>query len=525
MNKKFFQTIILILLLSYYGFFLANKIDLTTVDLGRHLKNGEITIGSVFNNTEIFNQLLKTNFYSYTHPDYSFVNHHWGGGAIFYSIEKLFGFSSLSLFYIILSLVVFILFFKLAQKNSNFIISALTALLLIPLIAERKEIRPEIFSYFFIALFFWILWHHRQRLISHRWLAALPIIGIVWINLHIYFIIGLFLIGAFLLEEILAPTLRDRKKIKNLSLTFAFIALGFLINPSGLKGAFHPFNLFLSGSSSAYRLVEEQSVWFLEKIGIINNPNLLLFEIVFLALFLSFILLFFMNRKEFSLIFLFLGTTFGTMAFLMLRNFTLFGLFSLVILSHNLDKIFKKINFRPGFIEMMATTSFLIIVVFSFINNYQAIFYQNRGLGSSFGNSASAEFYKTQNISGPIFNNYDIGGYLIYHLFPREKVFVDNRPEAYPASFFQEIYIPMQEDEGVWKEQDKKYNFNVIFFSHRDYTPWGQNFLINRVNDNNWAPAFADQYAIIFLKRNELNKNIIEEYEIPKEFFRVIKTK
>ncbi len=154
MNRKNLPIIVLILLLSCYGFFLANKIDLTTADLGRHLENGEIAVSSVFNNAETFNQLLKTNFYSYTHPDYSFINHHWGSGVIFYSIEKLFGFGGLSLFYIILSLIVFILFFKLAQKNSNFTISALTALLLIPLIAERKEIRPEVFSYFFIALFF-----------------------------------------------------------------------------------------------------------------------------------------------------------------------------------------------------------------------------------------------------------------------------------------------------------------------------------------------------------------------------------
>jgi hypothetical protein len=513
-NKKFLiKLFIFLLILAYYYLFLAQKIDLTTADLGRHLKNGEMVLQKNFD-------VLYTNFYSYTYPQYPFINHHWASGVFFYFIWKLFGFTGLHLFFIILSLVVFFLFFKLAQKNSNFTISVLVALLLIPLIAERREIRPEIFSYFFLALFFWILWHYRQGQISARWLILLPIAGIFWVNLHINFIFGLFLIGVFLLEGIFVSGLRDKKKMKNLIIVFVFTAAGFLINPFGLKGLLYPFNIF---REYGYRIVENQSVWFLEKIGIINNPNLLLFEILISLFILGSVLLFFLNRKEFSLIFFILGATFGILAFMALRNFTIFGLFSLVILSYNLDKILGKFKHRPETLKFVAAIAFLIVFIFNIINNYQAIIYKGRGFGLYFGDNASAEFFKEQGIKGPIFNNYDIGGYLIYHLFPEEGVFVDNRPEAYPTSFFQEIYIPIQENEEVWKKLSEEYNFNAIFFSHRDITPWAQKFLINRINDENWAPVFADQYAIIFLKRNDLNKKIIEKYEIPKEFFRVIK--
>jgi len=135
--------------------------------------------------------------------------------------------------------------------------------------------------------------------------------------------------------------------------------------------------------------------------------------------------------------------------------------------------------------------------------------------------NVAAEFYKSQNIKGPIFNNYDIGGYLIFHLFPEEKVFVDNRPEAYSVDFFQKIYVPAQEKKEEWLKLDQKYNFNTIFFSHLDLTPWGQNFLIQKVSDSAWAPVFADEYNIIFLKRNTQNAEIIKEYEIPKSNFGV----
>lgn len=513
MKAKIIPAALFALIIVCYGFFITNKIDLTTTDLGRHLKNGEIAVNSIFSDQKIFNQLLENNFYSYTETDHPFINHHFGSGIIFFLIEKFSGFQGLSLFFIIISLITFALFFELARKNSNITIASLTALALIPLIAERKEIRPEIFSYFFIAIFFWILWHYRQGLISRRQLIILPAIGIIWANLHIYFMFGLFLIGIFLTEEILNKTLKNREKIKNLFLVFILTAFSFLAQPNGIKGVLYPFNIF---KEYGYKIVENQSIWFLEKGGIISNPNFLLFEIVFPFLILSFILLFFINRKEFSLSFFILGITFGIMAFLALRNFTLFGLIALVVLSYNLKKISERINFYPELNKKIAPFSFLIIVSFGIINNQQVIKNENKGLGLSFNDNASAEFFKKQNIKGPIFNNYDVGSYLIYNFFPQEKVFTDNRPEAYSISFFQETYIPMQEDEKIWKEQDEKYGFNSIFFSHRDYTPWGQKFLIDRINDEKWAPVFVDQYAIIFLKRNELNKDTIKKYEIKK---------
>ena len=131
-----------------------------------------------------------------------------------------------------------------------------------------------------------------------------------------------------------------------------------------------------------------------------------------------------------------------------------------------------------------------------------------------------AEFFKTQNVTGPIFSNYDIGGYLIFNLYP-EKVFVDNRPEAYPARFFQDEYIPMQEDEKIWNEELQKWNFNVIYFQRNDLTPWAQQFLITRVRDPLWAPVYVDNYTIIFLRRNEKNSAIIKNYELPQSMFSV----
>jgi hypothetical protein len=146
-----------------------------------------------------------------------------------------------------------------------------------------------------------------------------------------------------------------------------------------------------------------------------------------------------------------------------------------------------------------------------------------RGLGLRGGDSAAADFIRASGLDGPIFNDYDIGGYLIFHLFPRERVFVDNRPEAYSGGFFEKVYVPMQEDDRVWSEQLRRFDFNAIVFSWHDVTPWGQAFLIRRVQDPAWAPVFVDDRVLVLARRNEKNRALIARFEIPPSSFRIVK--
>ena len=503
MNKKKVRIIILILLMAWLGLFFMQKIDLTTADLGRHIKNGEMIINGQFG-------ILDTNFYSYTEPSFPVVNHHWGSGVIFYFIWKVFGFAGLSIIYLFLILITFYLFFRIAQKESSFKISLFFSFVLIPLMAARTEIRPEIFSYFLIALFFWILWHWRKGQLDKKWLWLLPILELFWVNLHIYFVFGPALIGLFWVDRMI----KKRGFCKKLGLILGLTGLASLINPFGFKGLIYPFNIF---KEYGYRIVENQSVWFLENWGF-NSPNLRLFEICLGILILSFILLLIRNRKRFSFIYFVLAIVWGTLGFLAIRNFTMFGFFALVIIGYNLRWSRLKIKKIPIFLVIFLS---LVVLLISFSVYKQKLPLQSYrfGFGLMEYNNQSVEFFRELDLQGPIFNNYDLGGYLIYHFYPQKKVFTDNRPEAYSLEHFQDIYIPVQTDDNVWQELNNQYNFNLIYFSHRDYTNWGQQFLITRVQDDQWVPVYVDPYVIIFLKRNQLNNPIIEQYQIPNSVF------
>jgi hypothetical protein len=500
---------------------MAEKIDLVTADLGRHLKNGEIISNEGLKLGEA-GTVLNSNFYSYTHPDFPFLNHHWASGVIFFWIYELTGFSGLSLFYIILSAVTFSVFFYIAVRESNFPLAALFSFFLIPLMAERHEIRPEGFSCFFAGIFFLVLWLWQKNKISGYWLIILPISIVFWVNLHVYFFLGIFLIGALLfsqIREIVFSLLTDEefqkklRKIKRLFAVLLLVSLSTLANPFGFKLTLHPFNIY---KNYGYTVLEEKSVWFLENYGIMN-PNFTTVKTTLVLLTVGFIFLFLANRKKVSIWYIIMAIFFGTLGWMALRNFSLLGFFALPLIAYLYFNIFRQKTGEVNIAKEYGTVFlYFSVILIGLYANYQFVSApgKNFGVGLEQDVQKAAEFFRDKKISGPIFNDYDIGGYLIWNLFPEEKVFVDNRPEVYPNVFFSDIYKPMQENPDVFKKVDEEYNFNAVMFYRNDITPWGMNFLKMIKENKNWVLVYSDNYAIIYLKDNELNQPTIEKFQI-----------
>ncbi len=514
-NKRYIGIGGIACLLLWLVFFLFQQLDLVTADLGRFIKNGE----QIFSGN--WQGVLQSNFYSFTYSQYPFLNHHWGTGVIFYLAQKVGGFIFLHLFSISLILTTFLLLFKMAKKEAGLVVATILSLILIPLMAYRKEIRPEIFSGLFSAIFFYILWAYRNKEISAKWLWVLPIVEVFWINLHIYFVLGPAIVGAFLLEKIIVYIKNREQPLISLSIVFSGVLLATFINPFGWKGIVHPFNVY---SNYGYRVLEEQSVWFLENLGI-HNPTFIFFKILLVMVGVSFIWIAIKKRKEIPLANLFLISGFAFMACWSIRNITLFAFISLPILAKNVKIIWPRLNFN-SLNKKISCAIVSLVIIFIVCISYGKYLPANSGafgLGLVDGQNRAVDFFKENNLQGPIFNNYDIGGYLIYHLFPQEKVFVDNRPETYPAEFFQDVYILMQEDDSVWQEKSDEYGLNSIIFYWHDATPWGQRFLITRIQDDDWVPVFVDERVIIFLKQNELNQETIKKYKISKEMFQIKK--
>jgi hypothetical protein len=501
---------VLVFLLFWLGVFLAQPVNLVSADLGRHIENGRYFFET--------HKIPDTNLYSYTYPDIPFINHHWGSGVLFFLIWKVAGIAGLSFFYIALSLVTFGILFFMTKKFAGLQLAALASTLVIPLIGERTEVRPEVFSYFFAVIFFLLLWGYKKGELKTDWLFLLPVLALLWVNLHIYFIFGIGLIGLFLLD-----TLREKNwsRFRILGLVLMLTIGASLVSPFGIRGLIYPLNIF---RNYGYRVLENQSVSFLTNLGFINNPNLIIVKIVLLVLFLSTVLIFITNRKKINWPLLGLSITVSLLGWSALRNFALFGYFALPALAYNLKYgLKKKIDLGDGWSKIIIYALACAFFIF-FSNLFQGkLLRENSTAPKEKSQNASADFFKENKLTGPICNNYDIGSYLIFQLYPQEKVFVDNRPEAYPDTFFQNDYVPMQEDDEAWKRVAEQYDFNAIYFYLGDATNWGQEFLVKRIGDPQWAPVFADEYAIIFLKRNEKNKDLISRFEMSQDRFRITK--
>ena len=506
-NKE--KILLFCLLFVFIALMFSQKITLVTADLGRHIVNGKLTL------TE--GTILKTNNYSYTEPDFETVNHHWGSGVIFYLIWKLFDFYGISIFYTVINVSAFLLVFLVAKRRSTLLPLFFFSVLAIPMIAYRTEIRPEGFSYLFLAAYFFILDTYRSKHIPRFVFILLPILQILWVNLHIYFILG---IGLALTFGVECLKKKNRAYLKERLILVGLLIISSLCNPFFIKGLIEPFLIF---QEYGYRVYENQSILFLQRR--FGEQIFLHVEVLSVVVVIVILMLYF--RKKLSQLYpeTILVILFAVLSWKLVRSIPLFGLvfipfstkaFSILI------KNTKMITYTYIRYSMISFSLFILFIGLITTKHYYTPFNGKFGWGLVDNVQDSGQFFKNNNLKGPILNNYDIGGYLIYHLYPTERVFVDNRPEAYSISFFQDTYIPMQENDETWKIFDKQYNFNAIFFERRDLTPWAQTFLVNRVDDSKWAPVYVDAYTIIFLKRNRKNKPVIKEFELPRELFQII---
>src|SRR5581483_7943454 len=144
--------LLLLFILLFVGFF--HPITAFTQDLGRHILTGKI----IFQTKNV----PKVNLYSYTYPNFPFINHHWGSEVIFYIFSQTVGLLGLLLTTSILMVVAFGIEILFMFKKVNPIALGIVALLYIGTLFERTDLRPELFSFFLTSVFVTILYGYCQ---------------------------------------------------------------------------------------------------------------------------------------------------------------------------------------------------------------------------------------------------------------------------------------------------------------------------------------------------------------------------
>jgi hypothetical protein len=108
----------------------------------------------------------------------------------------------------------------------------------------------------------------------------------------------------------------------------------------------------------------------------------------------------------------------------------------------------------------------------------------------------AATFILENELPGPIFNDFQMGAYLSYRLYPRYRLFIDSRvldPSVVVT------YTRMAASPALWKQAESRYGFRTAVlgnFSKTVRSPLGQALL----RDPRWRLVYLDPLAVIFVR-------------------------
>jgi len=463
-------------------------------DLWCHFKTGEYIVKNL--------TVPKADIFSYTLENQAWIDHSWLAQVLFYFTFFKFGWLGINILKaVIISLCFFIPLFFIFSKHKKLIYAVLFVLLAVLAFGYRSFFRPEIFSYLLLCLFFYILEDGKKFYI-------IPLLQVLWVNLHGYFILGPVLIFLYCIGELVSG---DLAKAKRLGAVFGVTCLACFVNPYFYKGAVYPIGILIDifNAQKSYM----QNIYELKMPIDIGFGRYVFFWIIALASSVTFLLNLKKAKMRHALIF------FGSFiaSYAAIRNIPIFIFTAMPLAAINLNeaKLTKDINERKYYIWAVIAVS---ATIYFFISNQYYAFTGQSAFRKTESRitgllmpSKACDFLEDNNIKGRIFNSIDYGHYIAYRFYPEKRTFIDARTELYKYDFYLS-YQRAQNYPGEWKALQKRYDFNIAFLRH--LFSGTERLLKNLYNDESWALVYYDESSAIFLYDTPENKAAIERFRM-----------
>jgi len=213
-----------------------------------------------------------------------------------------------------------------------------------------------------------------------------------------------------------------------------------------------------------------------------------------------------------------------------IRYINFFALGSGVFLAYAMSQLFtdlkeyvagKKLLDRPvfqkGLFSFIAAMLSLLILGGIVISGKVLQF----DMGDNRYPSGAVRFIQRNKPSGNMFNPYNWGGYLIWHLYPEYKVFIDGRTLNEIAFLHGSIIFKAEQGSNphmpLWKQLLDVYGVNYILTNAVSSSGKIIRLVDTLSVDDNWKLVYADGKSMIFLRNAPENYSIINRYELPKK--------
>lgn len=126
---------------------------------------------------------------------------------------------------------------------------------------------------------------------------------------------------------------------------------------------------------------------------------------------------------------------------------------------------------------------------------------------------AAAEFLRRNPVPGNMFNFFDVGGFLDWQLYPKALTFIDGR------TYNQEVFMEHQQVTSAmpgWSRVLNKHGVTYIVTKTMDSSGMVLPIIPALANDPDWALVFADGLFVVFVRNTPGNQAYIRAHEIPK---------
>lgn len=415
--------------------------------------------------------------FSFTRAGAPFFYQSWLAALAFLKIFQAGGFALTFFLRAVIIAVTYILLWTLVREAG---VGPRLAGLLILLAAlagsSNWSFRPQLFIYPIFVLLLSILskWTQGER----RVLWMLPILSMLWVNLHgsfpLFFILGGI---AFLFGK------GDKKE------------LAFALGVSGIALFINPHGVYVLGYVKDMLSAPSNQLFSVEWMPMVNRgwqANL------FYTWLLLFAPLAAISPRKLSMLEWIYFIFFGWMALLGVR-YVIWFLFVMVILTakllaewdaHYLEGPVQ--NEKPA-INIFAA-SLLLLIPFTLLPGFRDSWWADAPRAYDSANPIEATEWLAAHpeLEGPLWSDFNHGSYLIFAL-PSRPVWIDTRFELYPPEQW-EKYIAIASASQQWQELLDEEGIQLVMLS-----TGGEPSLISAMQDSaQWCEEYRDEDAFIF---------------------------
>ena len=360
--------------------------------------------------------------------------------------------------------------------------------------------RPQIFNLLLTAVFVLVI----ERVKDGKWQARtlwwLPLLTLIWANLHSGYLLGVVLLGTYAVGDAAQRWLVAKPTARTLPLATIFQLFGVTIasflaaavNPSGIELWIYPFLTLGSGAMQAY-ILEWHSPDF-------HQTYFWPFAGMLAVGVLGWI--FSEKRPTITELLLLLGT--GAAGLLSARHIPLFAIVATPIIARHWYGAIAKSRFeavlqdsqpKQAIKPLFAVLNWVILLVavgtavlytFSKIDNNEAAIFARYPV-------AAVDYLEATGLDEARgYNSYNWGGYLIWRGVP---VFVDGRADVYGDPFLLR-YRETFDVRPTWQEPLDEYDVDYVLMER------GAPLTTVLTVSPDWIEVYEDDLAQIFVREN-----------------------